>query len=292
MTEPSREIEVGLATHELVWVEGSDAITFLDSQVSQDVMGMAPGTVRRSLLLEPRGKLRAILWVLRDAERVGLVVAAPGASDLIADLARFRFRVKADLRRDERPVHTVWGTGAGDAKWREDGTSLEADTPHYRLVASQENPDGRVLDAEDVTAHRIAVAEPRFGVEVDEGTIPQETGLVAESVSFTKGCYLGQELVARIDTRGHVNRMLRRLAGTGNPPPPGAAIAREKTAVGALASVAAIGEGWVGLALLRREAQPGDRVVVSWEGGEATATVADTTDARTGSSQSPNGSSR
>jgi folate-binding Fe-S cluster repair protein YgfZ len=76
MTEPGREIEVGLATHELVWVEGSDAITFLDSQVSQDVMGMAPGTVRRSLLLEPRGKLRAILWVLRDAERVGLVVAA------------------------------------------------------------------------------------------------------------------------------------------------------------------------------------------------------------------------
>jgi folate-binding protein YgfZ len=65
-----------------------------------------------------------------------------------------------------------------------------------------------VLDAEDVTAHRIAVAEPRFGVEVDEGTIPQETGLVAESVSFTKGCYLGQEVHARLHYRGHVNRKL------------------------------------------------------------------------------------
>jgi folate-binding protein YgfZ len=283
---------VGLGTHELVWVEGVDAVTFLDSQLTQDVAAMAPGTLRRSLLLEPRGKLRSMLWVLRDAERVGLVVAAPGADGLIADLARFRLRVKADLRRDSRPVHTVWGGESAAAGWSDDGTRLEATTPRYRLVASRAVPDLPLLDAATVSAHRIASGEPLFGVEVDEGTIPQETGLVAESVSFTKGCYLGQELVARIDSRGHVNRMLRRLDGEGPPPAPGAAVSRGEQAVGILGSVAPIGGRWIGLALLRREAVPGDRVTVRGEGGEAVATVADAQDPPPPPSQSPNALAR
>src|SRR3972149_2890141 len=64
---------------------------------------------------------------------------------------------------------------------------------------------------------RIRAGEPVFGIDVDEDTIPQETGLVGEAVSFTKGCYLGQELVGRIDSRGHVNRMLRRVTIDGAP---------------------------------------------------------------------------
>lgn len=279
---------VGLATHELVWVDGADAVTFLDSQLTQDLASMAPGTLRRSLLLEPRGKLRALLWVLRDTERVGLAVAAPGADGLIADLARFRFRVRADLRHDPRPVHTVWGGVEAAAGWSDDGTRLEATTPRYRLVASHAVPDLPVLDSAAATARRIASGEPLFSVEVDEGTIPQETGLVPESVSFTKGCYLGQELVARIDSRGHVNRMLRRLEGEGPPPDPGAAISRGEQAVGILGSAAPVGAGWIGLALLRREAVPGDRVTVVGEGGEAVATVADAQDMPSPPSQSPN----
>jgi folate-binding Fe-S cluster repair protein YgfZ len=86
---------VGAASDELVWVEGADAVEFLDGQVTQDVRAMSPGEVRRSLLLEPRGRLRAILWVLRDADRVGLVTPAGTGTGVMADIDRFRFRVRS-----------------------------------------------------------------------------------------------------------------------------------------------------------------------------------------------------
>jgi len=269
------EPAVGVATDSLIWVEGPDAISFLDGQVSQDVGGMDPGSVRRSFLLEPRGKLRALLWVLRDSERVGLVTAADRAAAVLADLERFRFRVKATLRKDARPVHSVWGSGADDpGRWWDDGVTLTATLPAGLdlLVAAATPPPGSSLDAAALDARRIAAGEPRFGVDVDEGTIPQETGLVPEAVSFTKGCYLGQELVARIDTRGHVNRSLRRIRGTGVVPPTGATVSGDAMA-GVLGTVAPRSGGWAALGLLRREAGPGAVVAVRWEGGEASGTV-------------------
>ncbi len=266
---------VGVATDALIWVEGIDAVSFLDGQVSQDVAGMEPGSVRRSFLLEPRGKLRALLWVLRGSDRVGLVTAADRADQVMADLERFRFRVKAALRRDERPVHSVWGGGGADpGRWGDDGVSLTAFLPAgpAAVVAAATPPDGSRLGAASLDANRVATGEPRFGVDVDEGTIPQETGLVPEAVSFTKGCYLGQELVARIDSRGHVNRSLRRLRGAGVPPPTGAAVTGEASA-GALGTVAVAADGWMALAVVRREVAAGDAVEVRWEGGQAAATV-------------------
>jgi folate-binding protein YgfZ len=96
---------------------------------------------------------------------------------------------------------------------------------------------------------------------VDDRTIPQETGLVPEAVSFTKGCYLGQELVARIDSRGHVNRTLRRLdIDAPQPPPDGARVVADGSEVGAVTSVRPNGDRFVALALLRREVEPGDEV--------------------------------
>lgn len=266
---------VGVATDALIWVEGPDAISFLDGQVSQDVAGMMPGTVRRSFLLEPRGKLRALLWVLRDTDRVGLVTAADRADQVMADLDRFRFRVKATLRRDERPVHSVWGGNEGDpGRWRDDGTALTATLPAGPrvMVAAMSPPPGSALDASALDAHRVASGEPRFGVDVDDDTIPQETGLVLEAVSFTKGCYLGQELVARIDSRGHVNRTLRRVRGAGAAPPVGAEVIGDQSA-GALSTVASAAEGWAALAMVRREVAPGGVVDVRWDGGQAVGTV-------------------
>jgi folate-binding protein YgfZ len=69
----------------------------------------------------------------------------------------------------------------------------------------------RGLDADAYERARIVAGVPRLGLDLDESTIPQEAGLDQDSVSFTKGCFLGQELVARIDSRGHVNRLLRRI---------------------------------------------------------------------------------
>jgi folate-binding protein YgfZ len=266
---------VVIGSHALVWVTGPDAISFLDGQVSQDVVAMATGTVQRSLLLEPRGKLRAILSLLRDAERVGLLVQSDGADAVVAALEQFRFRVKAEITVDPRPGHSVWGTPGGPPRWHESDDVLTVVTPDgWSLVIAIAPPPGRILSADEFAAHRIAAAEPWFGVDVDDGTIPQETGLVAAAVSFTKGCYLGQELVARIDSRGHVNRHLRRLSGTGEIPPVGAEVRRGDTVVGTTGTTAPGGSGWLSLAVLRREAEPGVEVTVHWPAGESKATVA------------------
>lgn len=111
-----------------------------------------------------------------------------------------------------------------------------------------------------------------MGVDVDHSTIPQECGFIPESVSFTKGCYLGQELVARIDTRGHVNRRLMGVMIRENTvPPAGAEILVETKLVGKFTSPAeslAL-RAPIGLSLLRREVGDGDGVIVQWRfGGE------------------------
>ncbi len=117
-----------------------------------------------------------------------------------------------------------------------------------------------------------------MGVDVDERTIPQEAGVVEETVSFTKGCYLGQELVARIDSRGHVNRLLRGVVIETNVlPPEGAGLWMDDRQVGAITSVAEslTVRAPVGLALVRREVSPGDRVEVRWDQGTAPAMVSE-----------------
>jgi len=267
------------ATHDVVWIEGADAVSFADGQLSQDVAAMAPGEVRRSLLLEPRGKLRGIVWVLRGEGVVGLATWAGTGHGAAADLQRFLFRVDATVAVDAAVAGSWWPTlPAPDSAtgWVGERSSFRAVLPPGRVPAAisvgdapHESP---VPTTDEVALWRIRAGEPVFGIDVDEDTIPQETGLVGEAVSFTKGCYLGQELVARIDSRGHVNRMLRRVTIDGAPEA-GAGIFIGEAAVGTLATMAAAGEGTEALALVRREAEPGSRGVVRWPGGEAPAQI-------------------
>jgi folate-binding protein YgfZ len=118
-----------------------------------------------------------------------------------------------------------------------------------------------------------------MGVDIDENTIPQETGLVPQAVDLTKGCFLGQELVARIDSRGgHTPRRLMGVMITTNViPPAGAEIVADDKQVGSLTSPSEslVLRAPVGLSLLRREVEAGDPVTVRWGGGEAQAVVAD-----------------
>ena len=282
----------GLArsSHDLIWVTGREAVAFLDGQVSQDVAGMDPGSVARSLLLEPRGKLRALLWVLRGDDRVGLVADAGVGTTVVEQLQRFLFRVDAAITPDERPVAMLWGSGSGEVLtqaghtppdgWREEdgiliaamgiGVSRFLVAGDARLEAAGAIPIGTLAE----TVVRIEAGEPVMGVDVDEATIPQESGLVAEAVSFTKGCYLGQELVARIDSRGHANRHLRGIVLRDTVlPPPGAEVVTAGNVVGKISSV---GESLelrapVALAMVRREAEPGSEVEIRWSGGSAVA---------------------
>jgi folate-binding protein YgfZ len=109
----------------------------------------------------------------------------------------------------------------------------------------------------------VELGVPRDGAEVDETVLPAETGLVERTVSFSKGCYVGQEPVARLHYRGHPNRLLRRLLlrGPDAPALPAEVVAGGRT-VGRVTSVAALGSGARGLAYVRREVADGSDVEV------------------------------
>jgi len=280
---------------EIVWVAGTDAVAFLEGQASQDVAAMAPQTTARSFLLEPRGKLVALLWVLRGEERLGLVVDRGRGPGVIEHLERFRFRVDVEMLLDDRAVIEVWGSdlepiahragleaGAGWIDQAGVSMALLTGSPLSRLVLA--GADDESVGRLEVTpagrsaadAVRIEAGEPVMGVDVDEGTIPQESGLVGEAVSFTKGCYVGQELVARIDSRGHVNRRLAGIAMSHNVvPPAGSEVVAGDAVVGTLSTV---GESLaamapVALAMVRREIEAGDEVSVRWDEGSVPARV-------------------
>lgn len=267
--------------YDLVWFSGPDAISFLESLLSQNIEAQEPGTVRRSFLLGPRGKITALLWVLRDADRVGLVTDT-GYGQVVADtLSRYRIRVKVEVEPEARPLTTVVGPESPALEgWADSDGVLTAALPlagNTRSLTTAE-PNLRPVGGIAWTAVRVEAGEPVMGVDVDEGTIPQETGLVPKAVDFTKGCFLGQELVARIDSRGHVNQRLMGVIVTTNLiPPPGAEIVAEDKTVGKLTSPAEslTLRSPVGLALIRREVEAGAAVTVRWDGGEATAAVAD-----------------
>ena len=280
--------------HSAIRVSGADAISFLQGLISQDVTS-EPGTVVRSLLLGPQGKLRALLWVLIGENEVVLITDRQVAGAVVADLSRYRIRVDVEIEADPRPVLELWGpeaaatlTTLGVAPgpgWTQTPGGWVAGIPLEGLnrffVVGIELDElvsaGAVRCGElAATVLRIEAGEPKMGVDVDESTIPQESGLVPDTVSFTKGCYLGQELVARIDSRGHVNRHLRGLVVTENIlPPTGAEIFFDGKSVGAVGSV---GESLtlrapVALGLVRREVEPGTGVELRWEGGSVMATV-------------------
>lgn len=278
--------------HSLIWVRGEDAVSFLDGLLSQDIAAMEPGSVGKALLLTPQGKLRATLTLLRDESAVGLLCDAGREEVVLEDLARFKFRVDAVIEKFDGPVLDLIGPNAG-ATLEHAGFTRQNGWTHHDQVVVAEVPLGSleryvVAGSFDVAAVarmagmlafdavRIEKGEPVTGRDIDEKTIPQEADVVDASVSFTKGCYLGQELVARIDSRGRVNRHLRGVVVTTNVvPPTGASLVFEGKTVGTLTSVAeslAV-KAPIGLALVRREVEPGTTVAIEWEGGSVAGEV-------------------
>ena len=266
-------------THDLTTIAGPDSVSFLQGILSQDVEEMTPGTVARSFLLNPGGKLTALLWIMRGDDWVGLA-SDVGLAPLVAEtLDYYRIRVKAEVVVDPRSGWSVIGPRAPqdlelDEGWVERDDTVLVAAPLAglpRVIGFGDPPEahGRAGDIA-YTAVRVETGEPIMNRDVDEKTIPQETGLVPAAVSFTKGCYLGQELVARIDSRGRVNRHLRGVVMTENVlPPVGAEVWLGERMAGTLTSVSeSLGVmAPVGVGLIRREAEPGAAVEVRWGDG-------------------------
>lgn len=212
-----------------VAVSGSQAGDYLQGQLSQDLSGVAVGASAAALVLEPDGKLGALVRALRVAED-GWVLDTEGGygGALLARLRRFRLRTKVDIDPLEWPCVALRGAGVAAALGGLVGSDGRGRTAAPWVVGVEWNGTSgadllgpgadHLVPAEahwcgDAAweALRVEAGIPKMGAELDDRTIAAEAGLVERTVSFTKGCYTGQELVARLDARG--SRVARRLCG-------------------------------------------------------------------------------
>jgi tRNA-modifying protein YgfZ len=249
---------------DLVVVEGPDATSFLQSLVSQDLDALAVGESGHSLLLQPQGKLLVDFYAVHVAEDEWWCVCEGGFGEgLATGLNRFKIRVKAEVREIQVAALALRGVQPDvgpdvqlvPVEW---GGVLAVDAigPAAAIAALSDAVDVPLIDGDAYERARIEAGVPRQGFDTDERTIPQEAGLELVAVSFTKGCFVGQELVCRIDTRGRVNRHLRRLRARTGSLAPGAKVAYEGRDIGEVTSAG----GAVALAMLRREVEPGAQV--------------------------------
>jgi len=268
--------------HGLVVVSGPDATSFLQSLISQDLDAVAERASAPSLLLAPQGKLDALFRITRVGDEWWLDTDADYGPRLAESLTRYKIRVKAEIDdcTTSSGLLSIIGTSGLSSPlvsiptvWGElQGTDLLGAASDVRQELDALPAEVERWDPERFEAFRIEQGVPRMGVDLDDKTIPQEAFLDRDAVSFTKGCFLGQELVARIDTRGHVNRYLRRVRVDGTDvPPSGATVVVGDKDVGAVTSAALVpGEDRVvALAMVRREVGPPADVTVRWDGHEA-----------------------
>jgi folate-binding protein YgfZ len=273
---------------DVVRVSGPDAVGFLQGQLSADVAGLAPGSSTWSLLLQPQGRLDAWLRVTRTAAEDVLLDVEGGWGDPVATrLNRFKIRTKATIELVEGWRCVALRAAPGRLAALGDlGGAFTLTLPVVwagldaldLLGPDAAPPPGvRACGLDAYHSVRIEAGVPAMGAELDERTIPAEAGIVEGSVSWTKGCYTGQELVARIDSRGsNVPRRLRGVrVGTNVLPPPGATVVVGGDEVGRLTSV---GESLtlrapVALAYVGRAVTPPADAVLRWNGAEAPARI-------------------
>ena len=310
-----RDGGVASVERDVVTVTGPDAGRYLQGQLSQDVVAMV-GPSAWSLLLQPNGKVDAWLRVHRRSDNEYVLDVDAGFGEVVvARLQRFLLRTKAEIGTptpeqlhaarfpaarvvvgDEAAGHPpldgvggpVVGPGvAGSDTLRQAGSDRPGEAgsdtlgePGTVTGRTTQVPALADMSAETLERYRIAHGVPAMGAEITADTIPAELGqwLIDASVSFTKGCYTGQELVARIDSRGgNVPRPVRLLHIDGEATSViGGEVRHGDKIVGAVTSATpylAPHQPALALAPLARSVEIGTTVEVRTEGGAATATV-------------------
>jgi tRNA-modifying protein YgfZ len=209
-------------------VAGMDAADYLDRMLSNDVEALAAGESCEALLLTAKGRVIATMRVLRRGDEDFLLLTEPEAAEqLRAELQRMRFAAKVEIEAEEHRSYLLLGDVNGGIPNADYGVPAGE-------VLDADPPDLPALGEQELEALRIEAGRPRFGREIDDSILPAEAGLDETHISFTKGCFPGQEPVARLHYRGHPNRRLRVLEAEAAEP--GAELVWEGKVVGRVTS--------------------------------------------------------
>ena len=273
-----------LCPRTLLHAGGPDARDFLHRMLTQDLRGLPPGGAAHFALLTVKGHLVGEGQLLLVDDGVLLDLAPAAAGEVRAQLEKMIIMddVTVTDRSEGWRVLPLLGPGAeaaaeahaaGLSRWvnrRRGVAAIDLLVPAGRaegLRAALVAAGAAALEEGDFEALRIAGGIGRWGAELDGSRLPMEAGLIADAISFTKGCYLGQEVVARATSRGQIQRglvLLRLPEGAG----PGSRLAAAGVEVGAVTSAAATPDGRLGLGYLKR-AHWGAGTRLATDGGEA-----------------------
>lgn len=265
---------VAAVPRDVLVVMGPEAETYLQGQISADVEAMEVGQSTLSFLLEPRGRVEALFVISRVGPEAFVADTEAGFGDaMTASLERFKLRTKAEFSLQQWTMHAVRGpTSAAEPTTAAVATGA-ADAPehvvrpaHWPLAGGHDllaSPGSTVsssghgaehVSAVEFEALRMAYGLPSMGSEIQPGDIPNETGLVERAASFTKGCYRGQELVERIDSRAGGRRGIRRFRAGGSVAAGEELRDADGAGIGAVLSAASLDGATVGFASVRRDA--------------------------------------
>jgi len=190
-------MDVAKRPRSFVRVAGPEACEYLQRMVSNDVEALQVGDSCPALLLTAKARLIAPLVVWRRGEDDYLLLTEPELGETLrAQLARMRLRARCEIEQEQHDSALVFG-----------GHGIATDFPGaVELLDSALQP---TISEEELELRRIEAGVPRWGRELDDRVLPAEAGLDRTHISFSKGCYPGQEPVARLHYRGHVNRTLQ-----------------------------------------------------------------------------------
>jgi tRNA-modifying protein YgfZ len=275
-------------------VSGPDAVDFLQGQLTNDLEALVPGSGCYAALLDRKGHMQADLRVLRLSDQEVWLDTEPGATDVVVrHLSTYKVGRQVEIAQpgSELAILSLLGPAAselaatGPLAPEHAHRELQVGGVHCRAVATDLGIDlicpateagdvaGALVEAGAVQVSepaaeilRVESGRPRFGREMTAATIPQEAGIDGRAVSFTKGCYIGQETVARLHYKGKPNRHLRGLK-LDAPVTQDDAIALEGRDLGRIGTaVVSPAHGPIALAVIRREAAPGALVEVGGTG--------------------------
>jgi folate-binding protein YgfZ len=274
-------------------VTGSEAAEYLQGQLTNDIEVLEPGEGCYAALLDRKGHMQADMRVLAvSAEKIWIDTEPEAIGAAKRHLEMYKIGRDADVvdAGDERTILSLIGPRsaelAGSSPLPEHcheeitingiecpavGTAPGIDLipraeDRERLIAVLADAGAPEVSAEAAEIVRIESGTPRFGSEMDTATMPAEAGIVASAVNFEKGCYIGQETVARLHYKGKPNRHLRGLRLSA-PVAPGATLSLGEKEVGGLgSSCVSPAHGAIGLAIVRREAEPGAELLVGEDG--------------------------